>query len=85
VHLCLVLLAFLPTVSSPELDGLGPTTPAEAGVRYVSQCDQWGKERVGTMKLTLSKEQEKQIDELLKHYERLFTAFCEAEGRLVPS
>ncbi|KAJ8587674.1 NAD(P)-binding protein [Rhizopogon salebrosus TDB-379] len=85
VHLCLVLLAFLPTVSSPELDGLDPTTPAEVGVRYVSQCDRWGKERVGTMGLTLSKEQEKQSDELLKHCERLFTAFCEAEGRLLPS
>ncbi|KAJ8587649.1 hypothetical protein M405DRAFT_821239 [Rhizopogon salebrosus TDB-379] len=85
VHLCLVPLAFLPTVSSPELDGLDPSTPAEVGVRYVSQCDRWGKERVGTMKLTLSKEQEKQSDELLKRCERLFTAFCEAEGRSVPS
>jgi 3-keto steroid reductase len=37
------------------------------------------------MKLALSKEQEKQSDELLKRCERLFTTFCEAEGRLVPS
>ncbi|KAJ8592431.1 hypothetical protein M405DRAFT_733316, partial [Rhizopogon salebrosus TDB-379] len=85
VHLCLVPLAFLPTVSSPEIDSLDPSTPAEVGVRYVSQCDRWGKERVGMMKLTLSKEQEKQSDELLKRCERLFTTFCEAEGRLVPS
>jgi 3-keto steroid reductase len=85
VHLCLVPLAFLPTVSSPEIDSLDPSTPAEVGVRYVSQCDRWGKERVGTMKLALSKEQEKQSDELLKHCECLFTAFCEAEGRSVPS
>ena len=84
MHLCLVPLAFLPTVSSPELDGLDPSTPAEVGVRYVSQCDRWGKERVGMMKLALSKEQEKQSDELLKRWERLFTAFCEAEGRLAP-
>ncbi|KAJ8592445.1 NAD(P)-binding protein [Rhizopogon salebrosus TDB-379] len=85
VHLCLVPLSFLPIVNSPKLDGLDPATPAEVGVRYVSQCDRWGKERVGTMKLTLSKEQEKQSDELVKRCERLFTAFCEAEGRLVPS
>jgi 3-keto steroid reductase len=55
----LVPLSFLPIVNSPKLDGLDPATPAEVGVRYVSQCDRWGKERVGTMKLTLSKEQEK--------------------------
>ncbi|KAJ8592428.1 hypothetical protein M405DRAFT_812701, partial [Rhizopogon salebrosus TDB-379] len=80
VHLCLVPPSFLPTVSPLGLDDLDPTTPAEVGVRFVSQCDGRGKERVGTMKLTLSKVQEKQSDELLKHCERLFTAFCEAEG-----
>jgi 3-keto steroid reductase len=82
VHLCLVSLSLLPIVSSPKLDGLDPTTPADVGVRCVSQCDRWGKERVGMMKLALSKDQENQSDEFLKHCERLFT---EAEGRLVPS
>jgi 3-keto steroid reductase len=36
------------------------------------------------MKLTRTKEQEKQSEELLKNCERLFTAFCEADGRPVP-
>ena len=85
MHLCLVPLAFLPTVSSAELDESDPTAPVEVGIRYISECDRWGRERVGTMKLAHSKEQEKQSDDLLENCERLFTAFCEAEGRPVPS
>lgn len=77
-------LAFLPSVNSLELDGSDPTTPVEVGVRYISQCDRWGRERVGMMKLTRSKEQAKQSDDLLENCERIFTAFCEAEGRPVP-
>ncbi|KAG1863715.1 NAD(P)-binding protein [Suillus subluteus] len=85
VHLCLVPLAFLPTVSSTELDDSDPTATVEVGFRYVSECDRWGKERVGAMKLTRSKEHNNQCDDLLDHCERLFTAFCEAEGRPVHS
>ncbi|KAG1847544.1 NAD(P)-binding protein [Suillus subalutaceus] len=85
VHLSLVPLAFLPTVSSTELDDSDPTATVEVGFRYVSECDRWGKERVGTMKLMRSKEHNKQCDDLLDHCERLFTAFCEAEGRPVHS
>ncbi|KAG1739846.1 NAD(P)-binding protein [Suillus paluster] len=85
VHLCLVPLAFLPTVSSAELDDSDPTAPVEVGIRYVSECDRWGRERVGTMKLTRSQEQKKQCDDLLDNCDRLFTAFCEAEGRTVGS
>ncbi|KAG0698853.1 NAD(P)-binding protein [Suillus ampliporus] len=85
VHLCLVPLASLPAVSSAELDDSDPTATVEVGTRYVSECDRWGKERVGTMKLTRSKEHEKQCEDLLGHCERLFKAFCEAEGRSVPS
>ncbi|KAG2148026.1 NAD(P)-binding protein [Suillus clintonianus] len=85
VHLCLVPLAFLPTVDPTEFDDSDPTATVEVGVRYVSQCGRWGKEHVGTMKLMRSKEQNKQCDDLLDHCERLFTTFCEAEGRPVPS
>jgi 3-keto steroid reductase len=85
VHLCLVPLAYLPTISSKELDISDPTATNEVGFRYVSECDRWGKERVGTMKLTRSKEHNKQCNDLLDHCERLLTAFCEAEGRPVPS
>ncbi|KAG2151816.1 NAD(P)-binding protein [Suillus cothurnatus] len=77
VHLCLV--------PSKELDISDPTATNEVGFRYVSECDRWGKERVGTMKLTRSKEHNKQCNDLLDHCERLLTAFCEAEGRPVPS
>ncbi|KAG1902897.1 NAD(P)-binding protein [Suillus fuscotomentosus] len=76
VHLCLVPLACLPTVS---------LTGVEVGFRYVSECDRWGKERVGTMKLTRSKEHNNQCDDLLEHCDRLFTVFCEAEGRPLQS
>ncbi|KAG2159067.1 NAD(P)-binding protein [Suillus bovinus] len=85
VHLCLVPLACLPTVSSTEFDDSDPTATVEVGFRYVSECDRWGKERVGTMKLMRSKEHNKQCDDLMDHCERLFTAFCEAEGRSLPS
>ncbi|KAG1803395.1 NAD(P)-binding protein [Suillus subaureus] len=85
VHLCLVPLPLLPTVSSTELDDSDPTATVEVGFRYISECDRWGKERVGTMKLTRSKEHNNQCDELLDRCERLFTAFCEAEGRPVHS
>ncbi|KAG2119161.1 NAD(P)-binding protein [Suillus discolor] len=83
VHLCLVPLACLPTVSLTEFDDSNPTATVEVGFRYVSECDRWGKERVGTMKLTRSKEHNNQCDDLLEHCDRLFTAFCEAEGRPV--
>lgn len=85
VHLCLVPLAFLPTINSTALDDSDPTAPVEVGFRYVSECGRWGKERVGTMKLMLSKEHKNQCDDLLDHSNRLFTAFCEAEGRPVHS
>ncbi|KAG2363859.1 NAD(P)-binding protein [Suillus spraguei] len=84
-HLCSVPLAFLPTVSPTEFDDSDPTATVEVGFRYVSECDRWGKERVGTMKLMRSKEHEKQCDELMDHCDRLFAAFCKAEGRPVHS
>jgi len=84
VHLSLVPLAFLPIVGALEVDDSGPTVPVEVGVRYISQCDRWGRESVGTMQLSFSKEQQKQGDDLLENCERLLTAFCESEGRPVP-
>jgi 3-keto steroid reductase len=83
VHLCLVPLVFLPTIKSTASDDSDPKAPVEVGFRYVSECDRWGKERVGTMKLVRSKEHKNQCDDLLDHCNRLFTAFCEAEGRPV--
>ncbi|KAH7930053.1 NAD(P)-binding protein [Leucogyrophana mollusca] len=86
VHLCLVPIMFLPVASVvATLGTTDPTTRGEVGVRYVSQSDRLGRERVGMMKVMQSKAEESQTEELLKNCERLLETFCEAEGRPYPS
>ncbi|EIW82457.1 NAD(P)-binding protein [Coniophora puteana RWD-64-598 SS2] len=83
VHLCLVPFVFLPMINlkATSTNGHANGSPSEAGVRYVSQCNRWGKEGVSSSKLYESKEEEVQTNELIEKCETLFRTFCEAEGR----
>ncbi|KAH7888093.1 NAD(P)-binding protein [Phlebopus sp. FC_14] len=87
VHLSLVPLAFLPTITrnaDPELS-TDPSEPIEVGTLYISETDIWGRGHVGILKLFESKSEELQAQELLDNCDRLLKAFCDTEGRPSPS
>ncbi|KAH7916119.1 NAD(P)-binding protein [Hygrophoropsis aurantiaca] len=82
VHLCLVPIIFLPIVTALTTSNTkDAATLAEVGVRYVSQSDRLGRERVGMVKLTQSRAEKDQTDQLVKNCEHLLKEFSQAEGR----
>lgn len=84
VHLSLVRIAYLPSVSGIPAP-TNPKEPVEVGTVHTSKADRWGREYVGTIKLVQTQEEEAQTKELLENCDRLLRTFCDLQGRTSPS
>jgi 3-keto steroid reductase len=82
VHLSLISLSFIPAFALPSSSK--PTansfTAKPQPVRFGSETDRWGTERVGITPVEQWEEHAREGDQLLEKCDELYEAFVESEG-----
>lgn len=82
VHLSLISLSFIPAfplLSSSKSTANGFTVKPQP-VRFGSETDRWGTERVGITPVKQWEEHAREGDQLLEKCDKLYEAFAASEG-----